>query len=42
MIEKFEKGSSICGTAFSTAYNSATSALHAACYALGLREGDIL
>ncbi len=44
MIEKFEKKvSSICGKQLlGTAYNSATSALHAACYALGLREGDIL
>ena len=32
--------SEICGSNFSTAFNSATSALHAACLALGLEEND--
>lgn len=38
---KFEKAvSNFCGSKFAFAYNSATSALHAACYSLGVRKGD--
>lgn len=41
-VPEFEK--EICnytGSKFSAAFNSATSALHAACYSLGLSDGDI-
>lgn len=38
---KFEEAvNNFCGSKFSFAYNSATSALHAACYSLGVKKGD--
>ena len=43
MVPLFEKKvSEYCGAQFGVAVNSATSALHIACLALGLGEGDIL
>tara|TARA_Y100000816_G_scaffold161600_1_gene115615 strand:- start:4260 stop:5429 length:1170 start_codon:yes stop_codon:yes gene_type:complete len=42
-VPLFEKKvADYCGAKFGVAVNSATSALHAACYALGLGEGDYL
>jgi UDP-4-amino-4,6-dideoxy-N-acetyl-beta-L-altrosamine transaminase len=42
-VEQFEKGvSTFVGSDFGVAVNSATSALHIACLALGLGSGDIL
>ena len=43
-VRHFEKGSlkSYCGAAHAVAVNSATSALHIACLALGLKPGDIV
>ena len=41
LVEKFEaKVASYCGAKYAVAYNSGTSALHGACYAAGLKEGD--
>ena len=38
---KFEEAvNNFCGSKVSFAYNSATSALHAACYSLGVKKGD--
>jgi len=43
IVEEFEnKVSRYCNSEFSIAFNSATSALHAACYALNLKKGDWL
>jgi len=43
VIEKFEeKLSSYCGSNFAIAVNSATSALHISCLALGVGKGDIV
>lgn len=43
MVPKFEKKlSNRVNSKFSVAFNSATSALHTACLALGLKSGDIL
>ena len=42
-VPKFEKAvSDYCGSKYAIAVNSATSALHLACKALGLKEGDWL
>lgn len=42
-VEKFEKDvATYCGAQYAVAVNSATSALHVACLAAGLSEGDIL
>ena len=42
-VEAFEKGiAKYVGASYSVAMNSATSALHLACKALGLKKGDIL
>ena len=42
VVPKFEKSvSKITGSKYSVSFNSATSALHSACLALGLTEGDI-
>jgi len=42
-INKFEKlVSKYCGSKYSVAFNSATSALHIACMALKIKKGDIL
>lgn len=42
-VERFEKAlTDYCGAAFGVAANSATSALHIACLALGLGPGDLL
>ena len=42
-INEFEKKiSSFVNAKYSTGFNSATSALHAACYSLGFRKKDIL
>jgi len=42
-VPKFEKTvSDYCGAKYSVATNSATSALHIACLALGLKHGDLL
>ena len=43
LVERFEKAvASHCGAGFGVAANSATSALHLACLALGLGPGDLL
>jgi len=43
MVPKFEKAIiSYCGTKFAVAVSNATAALHLACRALGLSQGDIL
>ena len=43
MVPKFEQAvSNYCGAQYAVALNSATSALHVACLALGLRPGDWL
>ena len=43
VVPRFEQAvAGICGTAYAVATNSATSALHIACLALGLGPGDIL
>jgi UDP-4-amino-4,6-dideoxy-N-acetyl-beta-L-altrosamine transaminase len=43
VVPKFEKSvANYCGTSYSVAVNSATSALHIACLALGLEKGDYL
>ena len=40
-VPEFEaRISDYCGSSFATAFNSATSALHGACIALGLKPGD--
>lgn len=42
-VPEFENNiSHYCSSRYSTAFNSATSALHSACLALGLKEGDYL
>ena len=42
-VPLFEKNvNDLCGSKFAVAFNSATSALHVACLALGLKENDIL
>lgn len=42
-VPEFEtKISNYCGSLFATAFNSATSALHAACMSLGLKPGDMV
>ena len=42
-VEKFEKAvTTYSGSKFATAVNSATSALHIACLALGLKKGDLV
>ncbi len=43
MVPKFEKSvANYCGASYAVAVNSATSALHIACLALGLKKGDYL
>ncbi len=43
VIEKFERRvASYCGTEFAYSCNSATSALHIACLALGVKKGDLV
>ena len=43
LVEKFEiKIKKFCGVKFATAVNSATSALHISCLALGLKKNDYL
>ena len=43
LVPKFEKSlSNYCKTKFAVVLNSATSALHVACLALGLKKGDYL
>jgi UDP-4-amino-4,6-dideoxy-N-acetyl-beta-L-altrosamine transaminase len=42
-VDEFEKGiASYCNVKYAVSYNSATSALHATCYAIGLQQGDIV
>ena len=42
-VPKFEKSvANFCGARYAVAVNSATSALHLACQALGLGQGDLL
>jgi UDP-4-amino-4,6-dideoxy-N-acetyl-beta-L-altrosamine transaminase len=43
VVEKFEKKVSVyCGASYAAALNSATSALHVACMALGVGPGDVV